>query len=86
MAALDVLRRLWLGLMALGARRLSALGLTGLTVFLLVGASGYMLSRPQQEVLYAGLDAQDVTRMGAALEDAGIGFDINVTGDSVLVE
>jgi flagellar M-ring protein FliF len=85
-AALEVLRRLWMSLAALGARRLSALGLTGLTVFLLVGTSGYMLSRPQQEVLYAGLDAQDVTRMGAALEDAGIGFDINVTGDSVMVE
>ena len=35
----DVLKRLWFNLMALGPRRLSALGLTGLTVFLLVAAS-----------------------------------------------
>ncbi len=82
----DVLKKLWFNLMALGPRRLSALGLTGLTVFLLVAASGYLLSRPQQEVLYAGLDPSDVTRMGAALEDAGIGFDISVGGDAVMVE
>lgn len=83
---LDVLKRLREGLAALGTRRLIALGLTGLTVFLLVGVSGYLLSRPQQEVLYSSLDPQDVTRMGAALQDAGIGFDVNVGGDAVLVE
>ena len=82
----DLLRRLWLGLAALGTRRLVALGATGLTVFLLVGVSGYLLSRPQQEVLYSGLDAQDVTRMGAALDDAGIRFDISSEGNAVLVD
>ncbi|MCA3554246.1 flagellar basal-body MS-ring/collar protein FliF [Aestuariivirga sp.] len=82
---LDILRRLRDSLAALGARRLVALGLTGLTVFLLVGVSGYLLSRPQQEVLYSGLDPQDVTRMGAALQDAGVPFDVNSNGDSVLV-
>jgi flagellar M-ring protein FliF len=71
--------------MSLGGRRLAALGVTGLTVFVLVGVSGYFLSRPQQEVLYSGLESQDVTRIGAALEDAGIPFDINVNGDAVLV-
>lgn len=83
---LEILKRLRDSLAALGARRLVALGLTGLTVFLLVGVSGYLLSRPQQEVLYSGLDPQDVTRMGAALQDAGIPFDVNAQGDSVLVE
>jgi flagellar M-ring protein FliF len=63
-----------------------ALGLTALTVFMLVGVSGYLLSRPQQEVLYSGLDPQDVTRMGAALQDAGISFDISVAGDAVMVD
>jgi flagellar M-ring protein FliF len=29
---------------------------------------------------------QDVTRMGSALDDAGIGFDISVGGDAVMVE
>lgn len=71
--------------MGLGGRRLAALGITGATVFVLVGVSGYFLSRPQQEVLYSGLETQDVTRIGAALEDAGIPFDVSVAGDAVLV-
>ena len=82
----DILKRLRDGLAGLGARRLFALALTGITVFLLVGTSGYLLSRPQQEILYSGLDPQDVTRIGAALEDAGVAFDVNTSGDSVLVE
>jgi flagellar M-ring protein FliF len=82
---LDILKRLRDSLAALGMKRLIALGLTGVTVFVLVGVSGYLLSRPQQEVLYSGLDPQDVTRMGAALQDAGISFDISVGGDAVMV-
>lgn len=83
---LEILRRLRTSLAGLGTRRLVALGVTGLTVFFLVGASGYLLSRPQQEVLYSGVDPQDVTRMGAALQDAGIPFDVNTAGDAVMVE
>ncbi|MBI2720120.1 MAG: flagellar M-ring protein FliF [Rhizobiales bacterium] len=79
-------KRLALGLAALGARRLAALGLAGLVVFGLVGVSGYYLSRPDREVLYANLDPQDVSRMGAALEESGIAFDVNVAGDTVLVD
>ncbi|WP_395686928.1 flagellar basal-body MS-ring/collar protein FliF [Aestuariivirga sp.] len=81
----DALQRFGTGLSTLGTRRLLALGITGLTVFALLGISGYLLSRPQQEVLYAGLESQDVTRIGAALNDAGIRFDVNVGGDAVLV-
>lgn len=83
---LDILKRLHDSLSALGVRRLVALGLTGLVVFVLVGVSGYLLSRPQQEMLYSGLDPQDVSRMGAALQDAGIPFDVSTAGDAVLVE
>lgn len=86
MPAMMFMKRLAAGLMALGARRLMALGLAGVTVFVLVGVSAYYLSRPQREVLYANLDAQDVTRIGAALDDAGIAFDVSATGDAVLVQ
>lgn len=82
---IDALRRLRDSLAGLGMRRLIALGLTGMTVFLLVGVTGYLLSRPQQEILYSGLDSQDVTRIGAALDDSGISFDVNAAGDAVLV-
>jgi flagellar M-ring protein FliF len=80
------LKGLVAGLMGLGMRRLVALGLAGITVFALVAVSGYYLSRPEREVLYSGLDPQDVTRIGSALEEAGIAFDVSVTGDAVLVD
>lgn len=83
---LDILKRLRESLLALGARRLIALGLTGLTVFTVVGITGYLLNKPDQEVLYSGLDPQDVTRIGATLQDAGISFDISVAGDAVTVD
>lgn len=82
----DLLSNIGRSLAALGARRLAALGLTAVTVFVLVGVSAYFLSRPRQEILYSGLDRQDVTRIGAALNDAGIGFDVSVGGDTVVVE
>ena len=85
-STIEMLRRIRDSLAGLGMRRLMALALTGLTVFLLVAVSGYLLSRPQQEILYSGLDPQDVTRVGAALQDAGIWFDVNAGGDAVFVE
>lgn len=82
---LDAFKRLRDSFASLGVRRLIALGFTGVMIFILVGVSGYLLSRPQQEVLYAGLDPQDVTSMAAALQEAGISFDINIAGDAVSV-
>ncbi|MFG3757048.1 flagellar M-ring protein FliF, partial [Klebsiella pneumoniae] len=36
-------------------------------------------------VLYTGLSREDVSRVGAALRDAGVAFDVNAAGDTVLV-
>ena len=77
--------KLWSNIVELGARRLAALGLIGLVVFLGVGLGAYYLSRPAQEVLYTGLEREDVSRIGAALKDAGIPFDVSADGSSVLV-
>ncbi len=79
------LERLWSNLLGLGGRRLAVLALVGTTVFATVGLSGYYLSRPDFETLYSGLNAQDVSRIGAALKEAGITFDVNASGTSVLV-
>ncbi|NNC00690.1 flagellar M-ring protein FliF, partial [Corallococcus exiguus] len=65
--------------------RLIALGLIGLVVFLGVGLGAYYLSRPAQEPLYTGLEREDVSRIGAALKDAGIPFDVSSDGTAVLV-
>ncbi|MGE0849572.1 MAG: flagellar basal-body MS-ring/collar protein FliF [Hyphomicrobiaceae bacterium] len=79
------LERLWSSLLGLGGRKLFALTLMGVTVFATVGLSSYYLSRPDLEMLYGGLNAQDVSRIGAALKEAGIHFDVNSQGTAVLV-
>jgi flagellar M-ring protein FliF len=79
------LERLWMSLLGLGGRRLSVLALVGVTVFGSVALSGYYLSRPDLETLYGGLNAQDVSRIGATLKEAGIAFDVNSQGNAVLV-
>ena len=72
-------------LLALGKRRLAVLALIGLTVFGAVGLISYRMSRPELETLYGGLNAQDVSRIGAALGEAGIYFDVDSDGTKVLV-
>jgi flagellar M-ring protein FliF len=79
------LEKLWTNILELGPRRLIALGLVGLTVFLTVGLGAYYLSRPLREPIYTGLSRDDVSRMAAVLKDAGIPFDVSSDGTAVLV-
>jgi hypothetical protein len=68
--ALAQARRLLANLLALGGKRLAAVGLVGLAVFATSGLSGYYLSRPTTEPLYSGLDRDDVIGIGSALGSA----------------
>ena len=77
MDVMEQLRRLGANLLQLGTRKLLALAAIGIAVFGLTGIVGYYLSRPSMEVLYAGLDRQDVSSIGAALHEADIGFDVS---------
>jgi flagellar M-ring protein FliF len=77
--------KLWQNILALGGRKLAALGLVGLTVLFAVAGGAYYLSRPIQEALYTGLSREDVNRIGGALKDAGISFDVSADGTAVLV-
>ncbi len=81
----EQLERLWASMAGLGTRRLVALAVIGLTVFSLAGIGGYFLSRPEMDVLYAGLERDDVGRIGSALTEAGVRFDVNTAGDTVFV-
>src|SRR4051794_40734225 len=72
-------------LLELGPRRLMALGLIGFAVLVTVVGGAYYLSRPEFETLYTGLSREDVTRMGAALREQNITFDVNTAGDAVSV-
>jgi len=85
MTVREQVERLFSNLLALGPRRLGLLAAIGFVVFGLVGAAGYFLSRPANEILYSGLDKQDISRIGAALKDAGVGFDVSADGASVYV-
>jgi flagellar M-ring protein FliF len=76
---------IWLNLQQLGHRRLAALAAIGLFVFAAIGAGAYYLSRPEMTVLYSGLQREDVNRIGAALQEAGVVFDVNAEGTQVMV-
>ncbi|MGV2975874.1 flagellar basal-body MS-ring/collar protein FliF [Roseibium alexandrii] len=77
--------KLWANLMELGMRRLIALALIGLATIATVGAGAFYLSRPETTPLYTGLTGEDVSRIGSALRDAGIPFDVSSEGDAVMV-
>jgi flagellar M-ring protein FliF len=85
MTGQEQLERLWSSLLNLGARRLAALALVGITVFGGVAFGSYYLSRPALEPLYVGLTQQDATRMGGVLSEAGIPFDISADGSQLMV-
>ena len=85
MTAREQAERLFSNLVALGPRRLLLLAAIGLATFGLVGAAGYYLSRPANDVLYSGLDKQDVARIGSALKEAGVAFDVSADGATVYV-
>lgn len=85
MIGLEQLEKLWRSLIGLGARKLAALAFVGTTVFGMVALGSYYLSRPDLETLYTGLNPLDVSRIGGALREAGIHFDINSAGNAVLV-
>ncbi|WP_341991030.1 flagellar basal-body MS-ring/collar protein FliF [Azorhizobium sp. AG788] len=85
MNAREQLERLLSNLRQLGARRLVALALIALTVVAVIGLGAMYLSQPERETLYANLNRDDVTRIGGALKDAGISFDVSSDGAAVLV-
>lgn len=69
----------------LGVRRLSLLAVVGVAVLATVIGSARYLSRPAMQPIYTGLTAPDITRMAAALAEAGIPFDVNEARTSILV-
>lgn len=72
-------------LLALGTRKLAALVSVVAVTMLGVGLIGYHSSRPETEALYTGLSVSDVSRMGTALQAAGIPFDVSADGTRVFV-
>ena len=86
MTVLVEARKLLLSIAALGSRRLWQLGLTGAAVLAAVGIASYFASRPNFEVLYSGLDPQDLARVTSLLRETNVPFDVTSDGGALLVE
>lgn len=85
MFSAEQLQGLAKNLTALGTRRLVALGIVGLSVFGVIALGGYVVSRPEFETMYIGLNQQDVGRMGAVLNEAGLTFDVSPDGAKMFI-
>ena len=83
MNLLETFNKLADAIFKLGLRRLALLATIGIGVFAVVIGGGWYLTRPDFDLLYAGLDREDVTRIGATLQEAGIPFDVSSDGTSV---
>ena len=85
MSGREHVERVLANLKELGPRRLLALGAVAIATLVVVGIGASYLAQPQREVLYTGLDREDVTRIGGVLADANISFDVAPDGTAVLV-
>jgi flagellar M-ring protein FliF len=72
-------------LRSFGPRRLAILAGVALLVMTMIGAASWYLNQPAYETLYVGLDRSDVNQIGLVLGDAGIRFDVDSKGTTVLV-
>jgi len=69
----------------LGLRRLIALGIIGVTLMSVILFSSLYLTSPINETLYVGLTRDDINRIGVALGEVGINFDVSSDGTTVQV-
>lgn len=81
----DQIKTLLANMGALGPRRLMLMGGVFFLVILTVGVGSVFLNRPAYQPLYVGLERDDVTRMGLALGEAGIVYDVNAEGTTLMV-
>jgi flagellar M-ring protein FliF len=70
---------------ALGFRRLSLVGGALVAMLGMIGMAAYVLNRPAFEVLYIGLEREDIAKVGMALSEAGFKFDVDSSGTTVSV-
>jgi flagellar M-ring protein FliF len=79
------LKMLAANLGALGPRRLMLMAGVFVLVLMAVGIGSAFLNRPTYQPLYVGLERDDVTRMGMVLGEAGIVYDVNAEGTTLMV-
>ncbi|MGI9357654.1 MAG: flagellar basal-body MS-ring/collar protein FliF [Rhizobiaceae bacterium] len=80
------LQLIWNNLQALGPGRVAGLAVAAILIFASVGLGARYINRPAFETLYVGLERDDINRIGIVLSEAGIKYDADSSGKSVLVE
>ena len=68
---------------ALGAKKLAILASVGIVVIAAVMLGAVYVNKPAFQTIYVGLEHDDVTRMGIALSEAGLSYDVNAEGNSI---
>ncbi|MDD9908490.1 MAG: flagellar basal-body MS-ring/collar protein FliF [Ahrensia sp.] len=82
----DQIRLFANNLQALGTRRLIILGGSVAATIVVLAVLAIWASRPPFTTLYTGLQRDDINRMGPVLSQAGIAYDVDSAGGTVLVE
>lgn len=80
------LQLIWNNLQSLGPGRLAGLAVAAVFVFASIGIGARYINKPAFETLYVGLERDDINRIGIVLSEAGIKYDVDSSGKSVLVE
>jgi flagellar M-ring protein FliF len=81
----DQLQNVVDNLRSFGPKRLAILAAVAVLVMVTIGVSSYYLNKPAYETLYVGLERSDVNQIGLVLGEAGISFDVDSKGTSILV-
>jgi flagellar M-ring protein FliF len=76
---------LWQNLAGLGPRRLTALGVVGLTLFGAITLGSYFIARSDYQPLYIGLSQTDSGRMAVVLSEVGIPYETSPDATRILV-
>lgn len=80
-----IARQLGQNLLALGTKRLIGLGVGAALTMILLAVAAVQITKPPNEVLYAGLARQEAGRVSAALKDANIEFDLSADSSTIYV-
>ena len=70
---------------ALGVKKLAILAAVGIAVVAAVMIGAVYVNKPAFQTIYVGLEHDDVTRMGIALSEAGLSYDVNAEGNAIAV-
>ena len=67
----------------LGIKKLAILSVVGAVVIASILVGAVYVNKPAFQTIYVGLEHDDVTRIGIALSDAGLSYDVSAEGNAI---